>query len=60
MIGQILIWGIIGKCANAHNRKVKEEYRRKYPLILSKDIPKTEIKQKAFSEYLNEAIEKIR
>lgn len=60
MLGEILIWGIIGQCAKAHNKKQKELYRQKYPLITSKDFPKIKIENKPFSFYLEEAMNKIK
>lgn len=60
MLGEIIIYNLIGAMARSHNKKQKELYRQKYPLILSKDVPQTKIEPKPFSFYLEQAMEKIK
>lgn len=59
MLGEIIIYNIIGSITRSHNKKQKELYRQKYPIMLSKDIPKIKVEPKPFSLYLEEAMKKI-
>lgn len=56
MLGELIIWNLIGAAAKAHNKNVREAYRAKYPITYSKDVPRIKVEPKPFSFYLNEAI----
>lgn len=60
MFLEILIWNAIGAAAKSHNKRVQAEFRKKFPVVYSKDVPTIKIEPKPFSFYLNQAIEKIK
>lgn len=60
MFLEILIWNAIGAAAKAHNKRVQAEFRKKFPITYSEPRPRIEVKNLPFSEYLSQAIDKIK
>lgn len=61
MLGELIIWNLIGAAAKAHNKRVQEEFRKKFPKSNWESTPKMkQIENKPFSFYLQDAIEKIK
>lgn len=61
MIGQIILWNIVGGMAKAHNKREQEKFRAMFPKTNYQSTPKIQnIQTKPFSVYLEEAMNKIK